>query len=64
MKRILSVVFVLGILCGFVTLALAQEDKIVQVAIETFKAQIRMPSGGEIKFLKKKEAPIPGFFTR
>ena len=47
----------------FVTLGLAQEDKIVQVAIETFKVQIRTSPGAEIKFLEKQEAPIPGFYS-
>jgi len=43
--------------------AFAQEDKIGQVAIDTYKAQIRLPQGTEIKFLEKKESPIPGFFS-
>ena len=43
--------------------AFAQEDKIGQVAIDTFKAQIRLPQGTGISFLEKKESPIPGFFS-
>jgi protein-disulfide isomerase len=41
----------------------AQEDKIVQVAIETFKAQVRLPREAEVKFIEKKESPIPGFYS-
>jgi len=40
-----------------------QGDKIVQVAIETIKTQGRLPQGTEIKFIEKKESPIPGFFS-
>ena len=39
----------------------AQEDRLVQVAIETFKSQVRLPKEAEIKFLEKKDSPIPGF---
>jgi protein-disulfide isomerase len=41
----------------------AQEDKIVQVAIETFKAQVRLPREAEVKFIEKKESPIPSFYS-
>ncbi len=41
----------------------SQEDKIVQVAIETIKTQGRLPQGTEIKFIEKKESPIPGFYS-
>ena len=41
----------------------AQEDKIGEVAINTFRTQIRLPQGAEIKFLEKKESPIPGFYS-
>jgi len=41
----------------------AQEDKIVQVAIETFKTQMRIPKGTEVKFVEKKDSPIPGFHS-
>jgi protein-disulfide isomerase len=63
MKWIRSVVLGSILIFFFVTLGLAQEDKIVQVAIETFKAQIRIPPGAEIKFSEKEEAPIPGFYS-
>jgi len=43
--------------------AFAQEDKIVQVAIDTFKSQVRLPKEAEVKFVEKKESPIPGFYS-
>jgi protein-disulfide isomerase len=63
MKWIRSVALDSILIFFFVALGLAQEDKIVQVAMETFKAQIRIPPGAEIKFSEKKEAPIPGFYS-
>jgi protein-disulfide isomerase len=41
----------------------SQEDKIGEVAINTFRTQIRLPPGVEIKFLEKKESPIPDFYS-
>jgi len=41
----------------------SQEDRIVQVAIDTFKSQVRLPPGSEIKFLEKIESPIPDFYS-
>lgn len=41
----------------------AQEDKIVQVAIDTFKREVRLPREAEVKFIEKKESPIPGFHS-
>ncbi len=41
----------------------AQEDKIVQIAIETAKAQMRIPRGVEVKFIEKKKSPLPGFYS-
>ena len=63
MRKIRFVFFVLFMLCLFITPVLAQDDKIVQAAMETFKAQIRIPPGTEIKFAEKKEGPIPGFYS-
>jgi len=40
----------------------AQEDKIGEMAINTFRTQIRLPQGTEIRFLEKKESPIPDFY--
>jgi protein-disulfide isomerase len=63
MRRIHFAVFILVMVFLFVPPILSQEDKIVQTAIETFKAQIRIPPGSEIKFEEKKESPIPGFYS-
>jgi len=41
----------------------SQEDKIGEVAINTFRIQIRLPPGTEIRFLGKKESPIPDFYS-
>ena len=41
----------------------SQEDRVVQVAIDTFKSQVRFPQGTEIKFLEKKESPISDFYS-
>lgn len=40
-----------------------QEDRLVSVAIETFKANVRLPQGAQIKFVEKKESPVPDFFS-
>ncbi|MGQ9776971.1 MAG: thioredoxin domain-containing protein [Thermodesulfobacteriota bacterium] len=41
----------------------SQEDKIGEVAINTFRTQIRLPPGIEIKFLEKNESPIRDFYS-
>jgi protein-disulfide isomerase len=41
----------------------SQGDRIAQVAIDTFKSQVRLPQGTEIRFLEKKESPIPDFYS-
>jgi protein-disulfide isomerase len=41
----------------------AQEDKTVQIAIDTFKKEVRLPPEAEVKFIEKKESPIPGFYS-
>jgi protein-disulfide isomerase len=41
----------------------SQEDRIGEVAINTFRAQIRLPQGTEIRLLEKKESPIPEFYS-
>jgi len=47
----------------FTSQGFAQEDKLVQVAIETFKSQVRLPKEAEVKFIEKKDSPIPGFYS-
>ena len=41
----------------------SQEDKIGETAIHTFRTQIRLPPGTEVRFLEKKESPIPDFYS-
>ena len=41
----------------------AQEDKMVQAAIDTFKKEVRLPPESEVKFVEKKESPVPGFYS-
>ena len=43
--------------------SLAQEDRIVQTAINTIKTQMRVPADIEIKFVEKKESPIADFYA-
>jgi protein-disulfide isomerase len=64
LKKILSGAMCLVFLSLFLTIrGFAQEDKIVQMAIETVKTQGRLPKGLEVKFVEKKESPIPGFYS-
>jgi protein-disulfide isomerase len=42
---------------------LSQGDKISEAAINTFRSQVRLPQGTEIKLLEKKESPIPDFYS-
>jgi protein-disulfide isomerase len=59
----------LGVIVLFLTtlsismVGFAQEDRIVQIAIETTKMQMRIPRVMEVKFIEKKESPIPGFYS-
>jgi protein-disulfide isomerase len=41
----------------------SQEGKIEEAAVNTFRRQIRLPQGTEIRFLEKKESPIPDFYS-
>lgn len=41
----------------------AQVDNIGAAAINTFRSQVRLPQGTEIKFLEKKESPISDFYS-
>jgi protein-disulfide isomerase len=64
LKKTLLVASCLAFLSLFLSIeGLAQEDKIVQVAIETIRTQMRLPKGMEVKFVEKKDSPIPGFYS-
>jgi protein-disulfide isomerase len=41
----------------------SQEDPVIRAALDTVKAQMRVPKDIEIKFLEKKESPIPDFYS-
>ena len=41
----------------------SQEDSIGTAAINAFRGQVRLPQGTEIKFLEKKESPIPDLYA-
>jgi protein-disulfide isomerase len=47
----------------FASQGFTQEDRMVQLAIEIVKTQLRLPPGAEIKFLEKRESPIPEFYS-
>ena len=59
----------LGVMVLFLTtlsismVGFAQEDQIVQIAIETAKVQMRIPRGIEVKFIEKRKSPLPGFYS-
>jgi protein-disulfide isomerase len=64
LKSILKIGGSLALISLFYSdIALSQEDKIEETAISVFKAQVRLPQGTEIKFLEKKESPIPDFYS-
>ena len=60
-------IFLIGMLIAIVlTMPVAtfsQEDRVVQAAIDTFKSQVRLSGGTEIKFLEKKESPVSDFYA-
>lgn len=63
LKRFLLGTVCLGCLSSFLIIpSYAQEDKIVQVAIETVRMQMRVPKGMEVKFIEKRESQIPDFY--
>jgi protein-disulfide isomerase len=63
-KKIFSAMLCLVFFSLFLTVQVySQEDKIVQAAMETVRTLARLPQGTEIKFVEKKESPIPGFFS-
>jgi protein-disulfide isomerase len=41
----------------------AQKDPIPQIAVDTARAHMGLPPGTEIKYIEKKESPVPGFYS-
>jgi len=62
-KPILRLGVVIIMVLTLIHTGLSQEDKVVKVALETFKAHVRLPPGTEIKFIGKKESPIVDFYA-
>jgi protein-disulfide isomerase len=63
-KNILSGVSCLIFLSFFLaTQGFAQKDNIAQIAIDTVRAHMRLPPRVDIKFVEKKESPVPGFYS-
>jgi protein-disulfide isomerase len=64
LRKILLQTICLIFLCFFLTTqGFAQKDPIVQVAIDAVRAHMGLPPGVEIKFIEKKESPVPGFYS-
>jgi len=63
-RKILLTCLGLSVLALFaVQPGVAQEDRLAQVAIDTIKAQMRLPQDMEIKFVERQESPIPDFYS-
>jgi len=64
LKKTLRGTVCLILLSIFLTVqGFAQKDKIVQIAVETVRTHMRLPPGVEVKFVEKKESPVPGFYS-
>jgi hypothetical protein len=62
-KSILGTGMLIALALTVPVAAFCQEDRVAQVAIDTFKSHVRLPPGSEIKFLEKKESPILDFYA-
>jgi len=62
-KNILWVGMLTAIILSVTVASFAEEDPIAQAAIDTFRSHVRLPPGTEVKFLGKKESPIPDFYA-
>ncbi len=60
---VLMVVVLLGLSLLLTCQVMAQQDRIVQVAIETVRTQLRLPKEMEVRFVEKKESPVPNFYS-
>jgi protein-disulfide isomerase len=50
-------------ICFFAQQGFSQEDNIGAAAINILRTQVRLPQGTEIRFLEKKESPIPDYYS-
>lgn len=62
-KNIILVGWLIVFALTIPTAAFSQVDPAAQAAIDLFKSQIRLPPGAEIRFLEKRESPIPDFYA-
>ena len=62
-KNILSMMMLIALALTMPVVAYCQEDRVVQVAMDTFKSQVRLPPGAEIKFFEKKRSPVADFYS-
>jgi protein-disulfide isomerase len=60
---VLMVVVLLGLSLLLTFQVMAQEDRIVQVAIDTVRTQLRLPKEIEVRFVEKRESPLPDFYS-
>lgn len=64
MKKIIFLgMALITVLCFSPICANSQVDAIVRNGIEIFRSHVRLPPGTEIKFIEKKESPIPDFYS-
>ena len=62
-KTFLQVACLIFLSFSLATQGFAQKDNIAQIAIDTVRAHMGLPPGVEIKFIEKKESPVPGFYS-
>ena len=62
-KVFLRVACLIFLSLSLATQGFAQKDNISQIAVDTVRAHMGLPPGVEIKFIEKKESPVPGFYS-
>ena len=62
-KTFLQVACLIFLSFSLTTQGFAQKDNIAQIAIDTVRGHMGLPPGVEIKFIEKKESPVPGFYS-
>lgn len=62
-KNIFWAGMVIAVVLAMPVATFSQGDPVAKAAIDTFKSQVRLPAGSEIKFLEKKESPISDFYA-
>lgn len=62
-RRVFNLIIWIFLIIIIPNSSFSQEDRIVQTAIDTFRANVRLPKGAEIKFVEKKESQIKDFYS-